>query len=692
MKSEKKFQPADASANRAGEFRIEGLVQLEQKDCAPNIPKLRAFAFNQVGVLLGSDDVSEKGGFNIRFAMRQPTDIELFIGPDDEPQTIRKSSAFSRHYSAKEWQLENDTFVIRPELALPFEIWRLWWPLHLCISGHVRKVETNEGSPTACPVPFVKVEIFDVDREGCWWPPLLERLPDLFDRPVLRIPDLLRNVPIPPLPPIPPGPFPPRPPFGEFSANIAERVGLNPQPLPPRSEAGATPYRLSSEAFTLAQRFTGRVGEVAALPEATAARLEKLTLTSRIAPWLIFPFCFYSRQLICETTTDCNGFFRCCFNWWPFHFRNGRLRFDSRPDIIIRVTQIINGVETVIYLDPYTSTRWNVSSAHIDLFLDDEDVRCGNVCTPQPEGTTTFYTLVGHDQVYKIDQGTGKFSNIAFGGSLSNWAYGGGLRIYGVFGEALSAGAPKRYYRLTHIKGAEAKPIQAVLQDTRVDQNTLLSELYTLGPVTVNGVPNLYEIRDTDKYYWYDLGLLGHWNTLATESDTGLYTLRLEVFDENGSKLDSNVVDYRDGTVAPPNALPPMVDACDLNILLDNKKPEIDIEVPAAINECGVVPFASASTLSLIAKVNQENGRLYHWDLSYRKGLSGTPIALASDVNDAGLAVPVNQAVSGAPLVSGLTSTCAFALKLYAYPLIRNGISVIHYEEIIKAIAIEKCA
>ena len=101
-----------------------------------------------------------------------------------------------------------------------------------------------------------------------------------------------------------------------------------------------------------------------------AARLDKLTLTSKISPWQIFLYCFYSNAEVCQTTADCNGYFNCCFNWWSFHFHRGRLRFDGRPDIIIKVTQIINGVSTVIYMDPYTSTRSNVNNTHIDLFLD----------------------------------------------------------------------------------------------------------------------------------------------------------------------------------------------------------------------------------------------------------------------------------------------------------------------------------
>ena len=93
-----------------------------------------------------------------------------------------------------------------------------------------------------------------------------------------------------------------------------------------------------------------RVGEARLMDSSIASRLDKLTLTSKIAPWLIFPHCFYSRAEVCETTTDCDGYFNCCFKWWPFHFRRGRLRFDSCPDIIIKVTQVIDGVPTVIYL------------------------------------------------------------------------------------------------------------------------------------------------------------------------------------------------------------------------------------------------------------------------------------------------------------------------------------------------------
>jgi hypothetical protein len=52
----------------------------------------------------------------------------------------------------------------------------------------------------------------------------------------------------------------------------------------------------------------------------------------------------------------------------------------------------------------------------------------------------------------------------------------------------------------------------------------------------------------------------------------------------------------------------------------------------------------------------------------------------------------VSTTVSGAALLTGLTTTCAFALKLWAYAHVRDGRNFILYDEDIQAIAIEKCS
>ena len=681
-------------------FQIAGRAQLEELETLPGDIKLSAYAFDSRGQLLGSASLDAKGAFTVPVHLKSPAAVELVVGPTDDPQKVRSSAVFSQSYTAKDWIAEGNRFQIRPELFIPPYIWWPWRPIRVCVTGHVRKIHYTDDSPEICPVPFVKVEVFDVDREGCFWPPIIRRWDKLIDRRVIRIPELLQQPPIPI-----PGPGP----VERFSpASLLEKVALNPQTLPPRESAFSRmalslstnlpdPTRLVAlnpqpEPPSFQSMAMSRVGEVSALSNEIASRLDNLTLTSTVAPWLIFPRCFYSRQEVCETTTDCDGFFRCCFTWYPWHIRHGRLRFDPRPDIIVRVTQIINGVETVIYMDPYTSTRWNVNNAHIDLWLDNEEVLCGSGCQPQPEGPATFFTLVGLDEVYKIDQTTGLFSNLPYGGGLSNVAYGDWLLICGLFGHGLSTGAPKRYYRLSIKKGANPfKPITTSLSDTRVDA-AFITEIYTLGPQTVNSVQNLYEVRDTANYWWYNLDKIGWWDTQSEEPDSGLYTVRLEVFDENGVKLTSAVVDYRDGTVPPPGPLPSMVDHCDLNITVDNRAPSLDLQIPAAAGDCGVVPWSSAGSLAFDVTVSQAHNRLYYWSLRYVKGLTGIDVYLASNSSGSGLAVPVSQSISGAPLLVGLTGTCAFSLTLDAWPLVRNGFGFIHYVHQTKAIAIEKCS
>jgi hypothetical protein len=694
-------------SDKARKFLIEGQIQREQSDLQPGELKLAAYAFDKAGTLLGSAPLDAKGSYSVAVKLGRPADVDLFVGPADMPEQIRYSSAFSQSFSAEDWKGEGSQFRLRYDTLIPVDIWRPWWPLRICVSGHVRKVHHHDGVTDICPVPFVKVEVFDVDREFCYWPYLRNWWELLLDRPVFRVPDLMREPPFP-VPPLP-GPDPaPDLNLDRFSAlrsdirsSLLDRVALNPQPLPPKELPAMAANIVSNLSvqpqmqltnLTATQPAFSRVGEARLMDSSIAARLDKLTLTSKIAPWLIFPNCFYSKVEVCETTTDCNGFFNCCFSWWPFHIRRGRLRFDARPDIIIKVTQVINGVPTVIYMDPYTSTRWNVNSTHIDLFLDNEEILCGSGdCSQPPAGSPVFFTRIGDDEVYKINQSSGLYNEAP----LANVAYGSSLLVYGQFGDNLTTGAPARYYRLSYAKqgSSEFIPITASLADTRVAKSTLFSENHPLGPMTVNGVPALYEVRNFSDYYWYNPDWLGTWYSWLAEADTGKYILRLEVFDQNGVKLTSAMgVDYRDGTVAPPAVLPPMLDRCDLVITLDNKGPVVDLTIPAVLNECGVIPFSSVPPLDFQVNVSQENSRLHSWGLYYTKGINPTVHYLAGPFTfNGGTPGPITPTVSGAALLVGLTSTCAFSLKLWATAHVRDGRNFIFYDEQMKSIAIEKC-
>ena len=358
-----------AAAGRTTAFTIQGNVKLEGRDaCSDDLP-LRAFAFDSQGRTIGEAEVGANGSFAIVARLKQAADVDVLVGPAVDAALVRQAQPPVLQFKAADWVRGEAGFSLDAKLVLPKRIWWPWWPIRVCVRGRVRKSLPGRDP---CVVPFAKVEVYDVDREGCLWPILKPRLPSLIDRLTVRLPDLVKLPPVPdPIGPIA------RSAAAFGAASRLEQVALNPQPLPPEPPPNAVafdpqpepPLALVSRAAVL------RVGEVKALPEALASRLQDLTLSSRVPPWLLWPRCFYSKAVVCQTETDCDGRFTCCFWWWPFHVRNGRLRFDARPDIVVKVTQTIDGVSRVIYLDPYTSTRWDTWGAYIDLVLDDEDVR-----------------------------------------------------------------------------------------------------------------------------------------------------------------------------------------------------------------------------------------------------------------------------------------------------------------------------
>jgi hypothetical protein len=700
-------ETAPSMASGKLSFRIQGQVKREQPDVQSADLKLAVYVFDILGMLLGSSGLDAKGSYSVGLPLARPVDVELMIGPAGMEEQVRSSNAYRQRFSAGEWQQDQGHCRITFDVLLPLQIWRPWLPTHICVSGHIRKIISGDGNPRLSPVPYVKVEIFDVDREPCFWPLLRNWWEWLLDRRVIRIPELMRDPPSPPRPFPGPDPVPAArlgavPGLGSVGSSILQQVAINPQPEPPRPQVLSSTLSdasVSTLTSTVSQALAyTRVGEARLMDSSIAARLENLTLTSRTAPWSVYPRCFYSKTVVGEAFTDGNGLFSCCFNWWPFCFRRGRLRFDSRPDIVLKVTQVIDGVATIIYLDPYTSTRWDVTTAHIDLCLDDENIACGaGTGTSPPVGRDVFFTLVGNDPVHEIDQADGTYS----GGGFAKAAYGGQLDFKAVFGKGLTEAADPYYYRLSvapvkaPADGAR-KTVNSALSDTRVHfaldpatgKTQAVSESYVLGPKIVNQEPALYEIRKTDGYYWYDQALIGHWFTPPDVPDAGKYTVRLEVFDKNGHKLTSSDVTYQDGTAAPPAVLPPMHDRCDLVLQIDNVAPTITIDVPKAANQCGVVDFASLP-FSIKLTVNQPHERLYSWSLKWGKGLSqdGNTMGAGTTPPDSFL-VPVVKTYDSAAFTGDLTSTCAFSLVADAWSNVRNGYHCVYYVRAVKAVAV----
>jgi hypothetical protein len=180
------------------QFRLEGSIELQQFEAEHEDLGVKVFVFDRLGEVLGGGDVDAKGHFEILVGLTEPADIQLMAGPGTDAISVRQSSAYAQNFAAKDWtRHEGGGFVIRPKLIISRPIWWPWRPVRICVSGHVRKIDKHEGHTEICPVPFVKVEIFDVDRESCYWPPIRNWWDTLLDRPVVRLPDLLRDRPSP---------------------------------------------------------------------------------------------------------------------------------------------------------------------------------------------------------------------------------------------------------------------------------------------------------------------------------------------------------------------------------------------------------------------------------------------------------------------------------------------------------------
>lgn len=656
---------APATQSETG-FRIVGQVHLLETDHTTHTPTLSAYVFDPFGDMVGMSPIADDGKIDLLVRIGRPVDVELVIGPPGEPQYIRSARVYTQRISAQQWTVDAQTRTYRLDLELPRAIWRPWVPVSVCITGHVRKATVKKGATTYLPVPFVTVEVFDVDRNqlnlGKLFP---SRIPI---GPVLRIPKLIRK------PKFPPDPDP--------GAEIFFPIKSDPGSLDPEDNDGSfsfdSPFEPSHQALEL---FANK------------------TITSRLAPWRIFPITYYSKQRVATTNTNCSGYFNTCFTWQPFQFRHGRFRYDAHPDVVLRITQTIDGVSTVIYLDPYTHTRWNTTSTHIDLYLDDERIITGcGICASEP-GNPVFYTRIGNDEVYQIDQSTGLYQDVAD----TDVAYGATLSIHGVIGDSLSTGAPKRYYRLSTARAGTSHfvPLAAPLYDTRVSKTTFVSDSYALGPHTVNGVNALYEVRDKSNFHWYSPDLLAVWNTHLTEEESATYVLRLELFDENGVKLTTaDGIEYLDGTDdSEGDLLPPMADRCDLVITIDNQLPEVILQVPATTNPCGVIQWMESLRLAMGIRVSQPSQRLRKWSLSYSKGLGAQSGVLAAGYAPDGkpgtiaMSVPGGAAapLPGTHMLAHLDTTCTFSLTLRALAHIRNGYSFIYETSQTKTIAIEKC-
>jgi len=335
----------------------------------------------------------------------------------------------------------------------------------------------------------------------------------------------------------------------------------------------------------------------------------------------------------------------------------------DKPDLYFKVRQKINGNDRVIYSPTPIPcyTYWNHPSGK-DVFItvtDPETV----VCKPTPHPSTeNIYVMplgIGWDGWHEITQAHIKAGvvPVAERGLFKGEApYGTGLDIQMQFHEDLRSQGV-RYYRWSYRKEGEtgwtvidSKVTHRYLEFVGTD---FLINTKVLGPLAVNGTPDLFEIPDPD-LDWIIIHRgdrrFAFWQT--EDLTDGIYQLKLEMFDQNGNKItDPSSKNFR--------FILPTGDEVNGTIPVDDNLYKLRIIFTAKHPDYSSIDF------------------LKRYDLRVKKGFGGATVKHVSgnsSVEHEDLYMSIGELL-------GSDDKCSFTIQLHTYPKTRDGYSTIRIYE-----------
>lgn len=361
----------------------------------------------------------------------EPTGVELRVSPL-VPEAIVAN--FDGHVEKLDLHARPGAVIEVPPIKILDPIYIGWWRVCRTYTITGRLVRRVLQGATVCyeAVPGATVEIYDVDslffwhrkslitttptdvhghftakfRWCCWrgwFPPYLnwyidhpewEKLRELLERLRHMVPQI----------PWPVGPNPPDPPaLMRLASSLDTAFG----PTPDASE------RVPAIGAVLPRELIAVRPAIAAGPAAAVALPAPLRLSAE------------ARSAVTEL--------RAKYPWWWW----GN---DCYPDLLFRATQIIGGVATVVYDEPYSATRWDVQplpSPHDvgNLLASDKAIAVSSCGLETPPGDCFKFTDVGAIQVPSIGSVTtgGPLAGFAHAGSEDR-PFGGTLSLFGAFG------------------------------------------------------------------------------------------------------------------------------------------------------------------------------------------------------------------------------------------------------------------
>ncbi|MDY6905275.1 MAG: hypothetical protein SWH61_11370 [Thermodesulfobacteriota bacterium] len=575
-------------------FTVTGKIKVEERSYVKE--KVAMTVFARVGRrTLASTPVNKNGTFTLKFDRKgdlAPANMELVVGPPVQEGRLTKAATQQIPISANEWKKSGSNFSVEKEVFIPGDIIVCWLPREIKICGVVCK-ETpiaDSEKTRCCPVPYAKVEIYDVD-------PLIFTL----DHPYTTVSAADSVI---------------EKPFME--AEIMGEIPRPPQPSPSPS-----PYMSEAVSEAVLDESIGYID--------IAKRFEYLPL--------------YSKDLLAETYTDQCGEFCITFTWYP-----GCINPDIEPDLIFKVSQTFNDgtgpVTHTLYAEGYSDTRWDTADYHwVKLDVDDDVfVACNPDCHPLLDRRALFLG-VGDQEIYNhIEQGDdpSRACGFVYNGNFLKSPFGAMLDIRGVFGSKVEE-MGERWYRISYAKinNCASKPADddptawTPLTDTLTDtkyywdagEGTLHYESVALGPHSLSGHPDaeFYKIRNTQDddghdLYWQNQNVIAEWQTVEKiagewtgKVDDGLYVLKMEVFEEDGSPASDVLVGDDEANFAY------------LYMYINNKIPMVEIKEiynggDLISMACGSFEHVIGEQVMFLVDAYHPDNHLRYWHMTYQIG------------------------------------------------------------------------
>lgn len=415
-------------------------------------------------------------------------------------------------------------------------------------------------------------------------------------------------------------------------------------------------------------------------------------------------------------TTDLNGVFQISFDFSTIPA--------SRPSIIIRVSQTIDGGVRYIYNEnPAANTRWNIGDVVVvNIRVGEECVSSNSLTPPSLSNYGFVFTRIGLIGVDKISPANGYAYPYPAPPPTtptplsmdSNAPFGATLHVAGWFGNLCDASVD--YYRILYQRVGEPTPheISDPLFNTYYDNGVPPTwKTVPLGPFPkVNGlngntVDNLYKYLKLNTAPlakattpWQFPDLLAAWDT--TKLQDGLYTLQIECYKETSS-----------GIVTPTPAWGLAIGpASTLKLQIDNSAPLCQIpddgirlgpdgqlwQNMTPVAACATIKLTAGTWIAVRFKAYDAKGHLRNYNLSAMYGHNQivappptSPDNAKDDYSAHAAAVAWNGSqtftteyrASGPPNVSYDSTempSCAYQFRLRVDKRTNNGYGVIYYD------------